>query len=52
MSDRTPVIVSAARTPIGRFLGGLGPVAAPELGATAIRAAVARGKIDKLMRNE
>jgi acetyl-CoA C-acetyltransferase len=46
MSDRTPVIVSAARTPIGRFLGGLGTVTAPELGAAAIRAAVARGKID------
>ncbi|MBL8996747.1 MAG: acetyl-CoA C-acetyltransferase [Gemmatimonadales bacterium] len=46
MSDRMPVIVSAARTPIGRFLGGLGPVAAPELGATAIRAAVSRAKID------
>ena len=46
MSDRTAVIVSAARTPIGRFLGGLGSVVAPELGAIAIRAAVARGKID------
>ena len=46
MSDRTAVIVSAARTPIGRFLGGLGSVVAPELGAIAIRAAVARGTID------
>ena len=46
MSDRTAVVVSAARTPIGRFLGGLGSVVAPELGAIAIRAAVARGKID------
>ena len=46
MSDRTPVIVSAARTPIGRFLGGLAPLTAPELGAVAIRAAIARGKID------
>jgi acetyl-CoA C-acetyltransferase len=42
----TPVIVSAARTPIGRFLGGLAPLSAPELGAVAIRAAIARGKID------
>jgi acetyl-CoA C-acetyltransferase len=35
----TAVIVSAARTPIGRFLGGLSPLSAPELGAIAIRAA-------------
>ncbi len=48
MSDprRTPVIVSAARTPIGRFLGGLAPLTAPELGAAAIRAAIARAGID------
>ena len=46
MSDRTPVIVSAARTPIGRFLGGLAPLTAPELGAVAIRAAIARAGID------
>jgi acetyl-CoA C-acetyltransferase len=45
-SDRTPVIVSAARTPVGRFLGGLAPVRAPELGAAAIRAAIARAGID------
>ena len=36
------VIVSAARTPMGGFLGELASVAAPELGATAIRAAVDR----------
>jgi acetyl-CoA C-acetyltransferase len=46
VSDRTPVIVSAARTPIGRFLGALAPLTAPELGAHAIRAAVARAGID------
>lgn len=45
-ADRTPVIISAARTPIGRFLGGLGALTAPELGAHAIRAAIARAKID------
>ena len=45
-SDRTPVIVSAARTPVGRFLGGLAPLRAPELGAAAIRAAIARAGID------
>jgi hypothetical protein len=30
----TAVIVSGARTPIGRFLGGLSPLRAPELGAS------------------
>jgi acetyl-CoA C-acetyltransferase len=40
--SRTPVIVSAARTPIGKFLGGLSSLSAPELGAIAIRAAVER----------
>ena len=45
-SDRTPVIVSAARTPVGRFLGGLTPLRAPELGAVAIRAAIARAGMD------
>ena len=48
MSDasRRPVIVSAARTPIGKFLGGLSTLQAPELGAIAIRAAIQRAKID------
>ncbi|HLA91557.1 MAG TPA: acetyl-CoA C-acetyltransferase [Gemmatimonadaceae bacterium] len=43
---RIPVIVSGARTPIGRFLGGLAPLGAPELGAVAIRAALARATVD------
>src|SRR4051812_25135469 len=43
--SRQPVIVSAARTPIGRFLGGLASLSAPELGAVAIRAAVERAGI-------
>ena len=42
----TAVIVSGARTPIGRFLGGLSPLKAPDLGAIAIRAAVERAGID------
>jgi len=45
-ASRQAVIVSAARTPIGRFLGGLAPLSAPELGAAAIRAAVQRAGID------
>jgi len=39
------VIVSAARTPMGAFQGGLSGFAAPELGAAAIRAAVERAKL-------
>lgn len=35
-----PVIVGYARTPIGRFLGGLAPLRAVDLGAAAIRAAL------------
>ncbi|MEO7041667.1 MAG: acetyl-CoA C-acetyltransferase [Gemmatimonadaceae bacterium] len=47
MSDlsRQPVIVSAARTPIGRFLGGLASLSAPDLGAIAIRAALSRANV-------
>ena len=46
-TDRTtPVIVSACRTPIGKFLGALAPKTAPELGAIAIREAIARAAID------
>lgn len=41
MSTLDPiVIVSAARTPMGGFMGGLSDVSAPSLGATAIRAAL------------
>jgi acetyl-CoA C-acetyltransferase len=45
--NRTAVIVGAARTPIGRFLGGLKGFSAPQLGAVAIRAALERSGIDK-----
>ena len=43
--SRIPVIVGAARTPIGKFLGGLSPLTAPELGAVAIREALKRSKV-------
>ena len=43
MADRDPVLVSAVRTPTGRFLGALAPLVATELGARAIRAAIERG---------
>ncbi|MDX2017467.1 MAG: thiolase family protein [Planctomycetota bacterium] len=36
----TPVILSAKRTPIGKFFGGLSKVPAPQLGAYAIKAAL------------
>ncbi len=39
------VIVSAVRTPIGKFLGKLSGYSAPELGAIAIREAVARAGV-------
>lgn len=35
-------VVSASRTPIGAFLGSLAPLRAPDLGAIAIRGALAR----------
>ena len=49
MSDpkTTAVILKGGvRTPIGRFLGGLSALSAPELGAAAVRAAVERSGID------
>ncbi len=42
MSFRQSVIVSAVRTPTGKFLGGLKDFAAPDLGALVVREAVAR----------
>lgn len=43
----TPVIVSGARTPIGKFLGSLSSFTAPQLGAIAIRAALDRAGIER-----
>lgn len=40
------VIVSAVRTPIGSFMGGLSTVSAPILGATSIKAALDRILLD------
>src|SRR3989442_9477852 len=40
-----PVILSACRTPIGKFLGGLSPLPGPRLGALVIREAVRRAAI-------
>jgi acetyl-CoA C-acetyltransferase len=45
MSDIVIVIVSGARTPMGGFQGSLSSIAAVDLGAAAIRAAVERSGI-------
>lgn len=38
-------IIAGCRTPIGKFLGGLAPVPATDLGAVAIREAIARAGV-------
>jgi acetyl-CoA C-acetyltransferase len=40
------VIISGARTPVGKFQGSLSPFSAPELGSIAIRAAIERAGLD------
>ena len=46
------VIVSAKRTPIGKFMGGLSTVPAPTLGATAIKGALAAVGLDPYLVEE
>ena len=48
----TPVILSAARTPTGRFGGSLSNISAPRLGAYAIGAAVERAGVDPTLIDE
>ena len=43
---RIPVVLSGVRTPMGRFLGGLAPLQAPQLGAITVAEAVRRAGID------
>ena len=43
--EKPVFIVSATRTPIGSYLGALSTLSAPALGATAISAALERGKV-------
>jgi len=52
MAKRSVVIVSAARTAIGRFQGALSAMPAAQLGAVAIREAVKRAGIDPLRIDE
>jgi len=49
---REAVIVSAVRTPTGKFLGGLKDFKAPDLGALVIRDAVRRAGIDAALVDE
>jgi acetyl-CoA C-acetyltransferase len=42
----TPVILSAVRTPIGKFQGGLTPFSAPELGGKVVAEAARRAGVD------
>jgi len=44
--NKEAVIISAARTPTGKFQGSLKPFTAPELGAIAIKEAVKRAGVD------
>ncbi len=49
-----PLILSATRTPVGKFLGGLAELTAPKLGALAVaeavrRANVAAGQVDEVI---
>ena len=46
------VIVSAVRTPIGSFMGGLSTVSAPKLGAAAIKGALDRIQLDASLVDE
>ncbi|MGH9800152.1 MAG: acetyl-CoA C-acyltransferase, partial [Blastocatellia bacterium] len=41
-----PVIISAARTAIGKFQGSLKPFTSPQLGAIAVRAAIERAGLE------
>ena len=42
----TPVILSAVRTPVGKFQGGLSSFSAPELGAKVVAEAARRAALD------
>jgi len=42
----SPVILSAVRTPIGKFQGGLSPLSATQLGAKVVAEVVRRAEID------
>ncbi len=45
-NEREAVILSAARTPVGRFMGQLSGIAAPDLGALVVREALGRSGVN------
>jgi acetyl-CoA C-acetyltransferase len=49
---REPVIVSAVRTPVGKFLGGLSSLPVHTLGGIAIKAACERAELDPALIDE
>jgi acetyl-CoA C-acetyltransferase len=54
MRDANVYVLGAARTPVGKLMGGLATLTAPQLGAMAIKAAVERsgvplGEIDEVI---
>jgi acetyl-CoA C-acetyltransferase len=49
---REPIIVSAVRTPVGKFLGGLAPLPAHTLGGIVIQAACERARLDPALIDE
>ena len=52
MNDQDIVIVSAARTPIGKFQGAYKDLPATDLGAVTVRAAVERAGVDAALIDE
>ncbi len=52
MNPQEAVIVSACRTAIGRFMGGLSTIPAPKLGAVVIGEAVRRAGMDPAVADE
>ena len=52
MPAERPVILSAVRTPIGKFMGGLSPLSATELGAKVVAEVVRRAGIEPVQVDE
>ena len=50
--NKRVVIVAAARTPIGSFMGGLSTTPAPQLGAIAIKGALEKINLDPTLVDE
>ena len=44
--DREPVIVQSCRTPIGKFLGALSSLSAPDLGALVVENLIAKAGVE------